>query len=477
MCNPKSKIAIFKVCDAAIMLAALMVSIVVQTSAWQQISSVYDLLQVKLKVLNLLLLLLFVLLWYVLFHRAGLYQMRWLDDGQGEGKQIAKAVFVGSALLLIVAVSFQRNNLSWDVVLGFAGLAFMLTWVGRVSLRPVLRWLWQHNPQRLLLVGSNPRAHNFALHVMTQPQLGYHIVGYIDDPPNGQGYYPLSLTLKYLGSLQDFEAVIEREIIDEVVISLPMRSCYERIQYILEACEQQGIQAHLLSNFFPLRLAHARTTDFDGIPLLTLSTYRPSRWSCCVKRAFDLTLALCLVTVFSPLFVLIAVLIKLSSPRGPVFFVQIRVGYNRRHFKIIKFRSMVPEAERLQPELEAFNEANGPVFKIKRDPRITPLGRILRKLSLDELPQLFNVIKGDMSLVGPRPLPVRDVQRFGAAWLKRRFSVKPGITCLWQINSRSHTDFDTWIQQDLEYIDHWSLGLDLKILAKTIPVVWRGSGA
>jgi FlaA1/EpsC-like NDP-sugar epimerase len=223
-------------------------------------------LQVKLKVLNLLLLSLFTLFWYLLFHRAGLYQTRWLEDGKGEGKQIAKSVSVGSTLLMIVAVSFQRHNLGWDVILCFSGFTFVLTWVGRMSLRPMLRWLWQHNPQRLLLVGSNPRAHNFALHIMTQPQLGYHIVGYIDDPPNGQGYYPLSLTLKHLGALQDFEAVIEREIIDEVVVSLPMRSCYERIQCILEACEQQGIQAHLLSNFFSVASCPRADDGFRWYP-------------------------------------------------------------------------------------------------------------------------------------------------------------------------------------------------------------------
>jgi lipopolysaccharide/colanic/teichoic acid biosynthesis glycosyltransferase len=161
-----------------------------------------------------------------------------------------------------------------------------------------------------------------------------------------------------------------------------------------------------------------------------------------------------------------------------VFFIQRRVGYNRRQFNMVKFRTMVPDAERLQKELEALNEAHGPVFKIKDDPRITSIGRLLRKTSLDELPQLFNVLRGDMSLVGPRPLPLRDVQRFEENYLKRRFSVKPGITCLWQVNGRSATtSFDEWIEQDLAYIDHWSFVLDLKILAKTIPAVIKGTGA
>ena len=186
---------------------------------------------------------------------------------------------------------------------------------------------------------------------------------------------------------------------------------------------------------------------------------------------------LVLVVILAPLFLLIALLIKVTSPDGPVIFRQTRIGHNRRRFQMLKFRTMVPDAEQLQTELEELNEAQGPVFKIKNDPRVFPFGRLLRRTSFDELPQLFNVIKGDMSLVGPRPLPLRDVERFEERWLQRRFSVKPGITCLWQINGRSETDFDTWIEQDLEYIDHWSFGLDLKILAKTIPAVLRGTGA
>jgi lipopolysaccharide/colanic/teichoic acid biosynthesis glycosyltransferase len=176
------------------------------------------------------------------------------------------------------------------------------------------------------------------------------------------------------------------------------------------------------------------------------------------------------------LFLVAALLIKRSSP-GPVFFVQERVGLNKRRFRLYKFRTMVADAEEKLAELEGLNELSGPVFKIKNDPRITPIGRFLRKASVDELPQLFNVLIGDMSLVGPRALPVRDYNGFDRDWHRRRFSVRPGITCLWQINGRNTIPFDKWMELDLEYIDTWSLWLDLKILLKTIPAVIRGHGA
>jgi lipopolysaccharide/colanic/teichoic acid biosynthesis glycosyltransferase len=182
------------------------------------------------------------------------------------------------------------------------------------------------------------------------------------------------------------------------------------------------------------------------------------------------------MVLLSPLFLIVAVLIRLCSP-GPVFFVQTRLGLNKRRFCIYKFRTMVPNAEQRIQELEEFNEARGPVFKIKNDPRITPIGRFLRRSSIDELPQLFNVFRGEMSLVGPRPLPVRDYEGFDQDWQRRRFSVTPGITCLWQVNGRSSIDFEKWMDLDMRYIEEWSLWLDLKILAQTIPAVLKGSGA
>ncbi len=174
--------------------------------------------------------------------------------------------------------------------------------------------------------------------------------------------------------------------------------------------------------------------------------------------------------------VVTAIAIKLSSP-GPVFFVQKRIGYNKRVFRLYKFRTMVENAEKSQQVLEKLNEMDGPVFKIQDDPRITPIGRWLRRLSIDELPQLYNVIRGDMSLVGPRPLPIRDYNGFGKDWQRRRFSVRPGLTCLWQINGRNNTTFENWMKLDLEYIDNWSFLGDMKILLKTVPAVFNGEGA
>jgi exopolysaccharide biosynthesis polyprenyl glycosylphosphotransferase len=195
-----------------------------------------------------------------------------------------------------------------------------------------------------------------------------------------------------------------------------------------------------------------------------------------VKRMLDCLFSTVLLALFAPLLLIIGALVKLTSP-GPVFFRQTRVGLNKRQFSIFKFRTMVANAEQLQDQLLSLNEMNGPVFKIKKDPRVTPLGRLLRKTSIDELPQLFNVLKGDMSLVGPRAMSLRDYQLFDQDWQRRRFSVKPGITCLWQIHGRNSVPFEKWMELDMQYIDKWSLWLDLKILARTVPAVLRGTGA
>jgi exopolysaccharide biosynthesis polyprenyl glycosylphosphotransferase len=472
-------LTILKIGDILSMLIALAMSLWLIRLFSGESASLWAVLQIRFKVTNFVLLLMFIPLWYLIFLSVGLYDTRRFEYGQGDFKDIVKAVILCSMVLLTGTVLFQRDRIGNDTILLFTTSACMLTWIGRTLARTVLEWMHWHgrNLCHLLLVGSNQRTYDFARRITAKPHLGYHLVGYVDDPPTGQSYHKLQGFLTHLGTFDNFDTVIDREAVDEVVVSLPIRSCYERIKRLITACEVQGIRVHLLSDFFELTVARAHPTEFDDIPILTLSSGTFAVGPFYLKRAFDLVMSVALVLLLSPLFLLIALLIKASAPGSPVFFAQTRIGYNRRHFKMLKFRTMVPDAELLQSELEALNEAQGPVFKIKNDPRITFIGHFLRRASLDELPQLFNVIKGDMSLVGPRPLPLRDVKRFEESWLKRRFSVKPGITCLWQVNGRSNTDFDQWIEQDLTYIDHWTFGMDLKILAMTIPAVLRGRGA
>jgi exopolysaccharide biosynthesis polyprenyl glycosylphosphotransferase len=223
-------------------------------------------------------------------------------------------------------------------------------------------------------------------------------------------------------------------------------------------------------------MARARAEELDDASLITNYTGFAEGWGVIMKRGLDIVASASLLVLLLPAMAVIAALIKLTTP-APVLFIQRRLGYNKREFNIYKFRTMVEGAEQRIKQLEHLNEVSGPVFKMRNDPRVTPLGRILRKTSLDELPQLFNVLKGDMSLVGPRPLPARDYEGFQQDWQRRRFSVRPGITCLWQINGRSSIPFEQWMQLDLQYIDKWSLWLDLEILIKTIPVVLKGSGA
>jgi exopolysaccharide biosynthesis polyprenyl glycosylphosphotransferase len=252
---------------------------------------------------------------------------------------------------------------------------------------------------------------------------------------------------------------------------------FEQVEYVIRACELEGVEVWLLADFFSTQISRTSLDEMLGHPLLIFRTAPEASWQLLVKQLMDLSGALVLLIALSPLFLLIAAMIKLTSP-GPVLFRQQRSGLSGTPFTIYKFRTMVTNAEQFQHELAAMNEMSGPVFKVTNDPRVTPFGKFLRKYSLDELPQLFNVLRTEMSLVGPRPLPVDEVKRFENLAHRRRLSMKPGLTCLWQTSGRNQiSDFREWVRLDLEYIDNWSLWLDLKILLRTIPAVLRGTGA
>jgi exopolysaccharide biosynthesis polyprenyl glycosylphosphotransferase len=278
-----------------------------------------------------------------------------------------------------------------------------------------------------------------------------------------------------LGTTDVITAILKEHVIDEVIVAVP-RGLLLAVEKVIRACEEEAIKVSLMADVFDVNAARVTLRGFTRLPLLSFETIAQPEWKLAVKRGMDLVIVLLAMPVVLPLVAIIAGVVKLDS-RGPVFFGQERVGLGKRRFRMLKFRTMIDGSEQLQASLESLNEAQGPVFKIANDPRITRVGRMLRRTSLDEIPQLLQVIRGDMSLVGPRPLPLRDVNLFDQGIQRRRFSVRPGLTCLWQISGRSNLDFSKWLELDLLYIENWSLSLDLKILLRTIPAVFRGTGA
>jgi exopolysaccharide biosynthesis polyprenyl glycosylphosphotransferase len=276
--------------------------------------------------------------------------------------------------------------------------------------------------------------------------------------------------------VEQLNSIIADEPVDEVLVALPIDKYGSLVETIVRQCEEQGIIVRVRTEMSRLQVARSYVDDLQGVPVMTIQSGPADSWQLIMKRVIDIAGSAALLLALAPLFAGVAWLIRMDSA-GPVFFMQERIGFNKRTFRLIKFRTMVDGADEQQSKLEHLNEVAGPAFKIKSDPRITRLGKFLRRFSIDELPQLVNVLKGDMSLVGPRPLPLRDFDRFDTRWHKRRLSVKPGMTCLWQVNGRSNVNFDHWVQMDLEYIDNWSLGLDMKILLQTIPAIVKGSGA
>ena len=281
---------------------------------------------------------------------------------------------------------------------------------------------------------------------------------------------------------------INRDPINELVQNLHKHSAnvvlinaghtkFDLIEKVINACELEGVEVWLAADFFNTQIARTTVDDFQGVPLLVFQTTPAPSLQSLTKQMIDYIAAFTMILILSPLLLICALSVKLTS-QGPIMFRQKRSGINGRPFTMFKFRSMNTNAEQRKHELEAMNEMSGPVFKVSSDPRITPIGRILRKYSLDELPQLINVLQGSMSLVGPRPLPEDETKRFEDLSHRRRLSVKPGLTCLWQISGRNEIkEFSDWVRLDLEYIDNWSLWLDIKILIRTIPVVFKGTGA
>lgn len=325
----------------------------------------------------------------------------------------------------------------------------------------------------MLVVGSNERTRRRLDQLEAAQSRDVAVVGYLDLASKA-GAEPPSLAgqeLPHLGCVREIAEVLCSVAVDEVLVTLPIKSCYDTIQETVKTCEEAGVQVSIDADLFQSEITQASTSR-DSI---VYSCVPYSRWQLRLKRAIDIFGALVGITIFALPMLVIAALIKLTS-RGPVFFRQTRVGRNHRQFEILKFRTMIVDAERKMEELKHLNEVDGPVFKIKKDPRITWIGALLRKLSLDELPQFFNVLFGEMSLVGPRPPIPAEVTEY-EWWQRRRLSMKPGITCFWQVSGRNNIGFEEWMQLDLQYIDHWSIGLDFVLLLKTIPAVVQGRGA
>jgi exopolysaccharide biosynthesis polyprenyl glycosylphosphotransferase len=419
-------------------------------------------------------------LWFL-----SLYFSNTSDVRLGYGRAAARylrAVAIGLALFVTASFAFKLGFVARTFVLLFGLVHFFALVIGRVVLVEVASRVrrQQVDGHRVLVVGTGSEAVAFTGSLRAEPPWNHHFVGFVRIPA-GEGGEPTetpveSLPGPIIGELDELEAILDREPVDEVVFAVPDRPP-EMLEQALLHCDARGVD--VLLTMPPDIPKHgevdmASITGYD-LPLIGMRRTSTREGELLIKRMLDLLGGTVGVLLVSPILLFTALAIKLTDP-GPIFFRQIRVGRNGRRFWMIKFRSMVVDAEARKRELMKHNEMGGPVFKMKADPRITKVGRFIRKTSIDELPQLFNVLWGHMSLVGPRP-PLPDEVAQYKPWQRRRLSVKPGITGLWQVSGRNQVDFDEWMELDLRYIDNWSIWFDIEILLKTIPVVLLRKGA
>jgi exopolysaccharide biosynthesis polyprenyl glycosylphosphotransferase len=433
-----------------------------------------EFLVIRFSVENVALAFLFIFIWHACFAAVGLDRAEPHRSLRGISLRIVAAC-MASGVLSLFALASATGASDLHLAPYFWLVAMGVGVVGRTAIAAGARYAERRprDVKHVVIVGSGPLALRVYESIRARRIDTDAVVGFVDTR-EPTAIAP-EIRPRVIATLDEFEALVSRQPVDEVLIALPVKSQYGAIQNVIEACERVGVEVKYSSHFFAVSRARHAFDEEDGVAGVRLKLVADDH-RLLIKRSIDVVGALCGLVVLSPVLFACAIAVKLTSP-GPVIFSQQRYGRNRRLFRMYKFRTMVEDAEQLQSSLESQNEASGPVFKMKHDPRVTPVGRWLRRLSLDEVPQLVNVLNGDMSLVGPRPLPVRDVSNFNETWLLRRFSVKPGLTCLWQINGRNHVDFDHWVRLDLYYIDNWSLLLDMRILLKTVPAVLSRSGA
>lgn len=420
-----------------------------------------------------------LVIWGFLLARFGAYRSHRTISLMDEAWSIVRVCGMG-AVLLVLCIYLLRLDAAllgddqisrvWiGLVISGSALAIL---AARTTVRLLSRFVrsYGYNYRTILVVGTGSVARSLVQSIADHGYWGYRLLGFIrteedEEEPQAE---PI------VGSVADIPELIKSEVVDEVIFAVP-RPKLQELEDLFLQLEEQGVLVRLALNVFPHTRARVGVSDLDGIPLLTFSTTPSSAALMALKRVLDLALSLVLLTLALPVMGGIALAIKLTSG-GKVLFRQTRCGLNGRRFTLYKFRTMVEGAETRRHEVAHLNEMDGPVFKATRDPRVTTLGRLLRRFSLDELPQLWNVLSGNMSLVGPRPAIPEEVAQY-ERWQRRRLSMRPGLTCLWQISGRNEIDFQRWIELDLEYIDSWSPLLDIKILARTVPVVLSGRGA
>ncbi|MDD5348336.1 MAG: sugar transferase [Candidatus Omnitrophica bacterium] len=414
-------------------------------------------------------------IWGVLLYSFGIYDSFRTKTSSEFIVLILRIAFIGfivlgGVLYILKVPHISRNYLSF-VFVYCAGLLI----IEKIALMNVFRFFRRKglNYRVLMIVGTGKRAEGFVSMIKEHKEWGLRIHGLIDEDPARKGQYVAGS--RVIGSFDDFEHIIHNNVIDQVVFIVP-RSWFAKIEPLVSLAEVEGIKISIAIDFFNFKISRAKQSDLYGFPLITFDSAPDKLWHLLAKRLMDVVLSGISLVVLAPVFLVIAVIIKATSD-GPVFFSQKRVSLNNRIFTMYKFRTMVKDAEEQLGALLLHNQMKGPAFKMTNDPRLTPIGKFLRKHSLDELPQLWNVFKGNMSLVGPRPPLPSEVKDY-LPWQRRKLSMRPGMTCIWQTSGRSSVNnVDEWMKMDLEYIDNWSLPLDLKLLLKTVPAVVFGTGA